>query len=129
MALGALAAFQFLPVLVFGAWGGVIADRFPKRKILYFTQSVSALLAVILAALVAANVIRVWMVYLLALGLGMANAIDNPARQTFIFEMVGKDYVKNAVSLNGILRTLRGSSARPSEASLSPPWDCRLVFS
>lgn len=103
MALGALAAFQFLPVLVFGAWGGVIADRFSKRKILYLTQSVSAVLAVMLGALVAANLIRVWMVYLLALGLGLTNAIDNPARQTFVFEMVGKDYVKNAVTLNAML--------------------------
>ncbi|MDR3557732.1 MAG: MFS transporter [Syntrophobacteraceae bacterium] len=103
MALGALAAFQFLPVLLFGAWGGVLADRFSKRKILYFTQSVSAVLAILLGALVAARLIQVWMVYLLALGLGLTNAIDNPARQTFVFEMVGKDYVKNAVSLNGIL--------------------------
>ncbi len=105
-ALGALAAFQFLPVLVFGAWGGVIADRFPKRNILYFTQSVSAVLALILGALTAASAIQVWMVYLLAMGLGLTNAIDNPARQTFIFEMVGKDYLKNAVSLNGILFNL-----------------------
>lgn len=103
MALGILAAFQFLPVLVFGAWGGVIADRFSKRNILYLTQSVSAILAVILGALVAASVIKVWMVYLLALGLGMTNAIDNPARQTFVFEMVGKDFVKNAVTLNSLL--------------------------
>ncbi len=102
-ALGALAAFQFLPVLLFGAWGGVIADRFPKRKILYFTQTVSALLAVWLGTLVALNRVQVWMVYLLALGLGMTNAIDNPARQTFVFEMVGKEYLKNAISLNGIL--------------------------
>jgi MFS family permease len=106
MALGALAAFQFLPVLVFGAWGGVIADRFSKRKILYCTQSVSALLALVLGALTAAHLVQVWMVYLLALGLGLANAIDNPARQTFVFEMVGKDYLKNAVSLNGILVNL-----------------------
>jgi MFS family permease len=101
--LGLVAAAQFLPILFFGPWGGVIADRFPKRLILYFTQGCSAALAVILAILVATGTAQLWMIYLLALGLGLINAIDNPTRQTFVMEMTGKNQLTNAISLNSVL--------------------------
>lgn len=101
-ALGVVTALQFLPVLVFGAWGGVLADRFNKRKLLYFTQSISALLALILWILVLTGNAHLWAIELLALALGFVNAVDSPTRQVFISEMVGTDYLNNAVSVNSL---------------------------
>jgi MFS family permease len=98
-ALGLVTALQFLPVLIFGAMGGVIADRLPKRKILYFTQASSGLLALILGFLVASNSIKLWMLYILAWMLGLINAVDNPTRRTFVMEMVGSKQLSNAVTL------------------------------
>lgn len=99
-ALGVVTALQFLPILLFGAWGGVIADRFDKRKLLYVTQSVSGVLALILGGLVATDTAQLWMIYILAFALGLVKVVDNPLRHTFVFEMVGKDELANAVSLN-----------------------------
>jgi MFS family permease len=99
-ALGLVTALQTIPVLLFGPWGGVVADRFPKRRILYVTQTVSAILGLLLGTLVATGAIRIEMVYLIALCLGTVSAVDNPTRQSFVVEMVGKDEVVNAVSLN-----------------------------
>ena len=98
--LGLISALQFLPILFFASWGGVIADRFDKRKILYYTQAALGLLALILGVVVALNAIQLWMVYVLALALGFTNALNNPTRQAFVFEMVGKDEIQNAVTLN-----------------------------
>ncbi len=105
-ALGLLIAVQFLPILIFGSFGGVIADRFSKRKILFVTQSIAGLLALILAVLLYTSLVELWMVYTLALCLGLVTALDNPTRQTFIFEMVGKEHIKNAVSLNAVMVNL-----------------------
>jgi MFS family permease len=99
-ALGLVTALQTIPVLLFGPWGGVVADRFPKRRILYVTQAVSSVLALLLGTLVATGAIRIEMVYLVALCLGTVSAVDNPTRQAFVVEMVGKDEIVNAVSLN-----------------------------
>ncbi|HLH21526.1 MAG TPA: MFS transporter [Chloroflexota bacterium] len=99
-ALGTVTAMQFLPILLFGPWGGVIADRYPKQKILYVTQSAAGVLALALGVLVATGRVQLWMVYGLALGLGLVNTIDNPTRQTFVVEMVGQDALPNAVALN-----------------------------
>jgi MFS family permease len=98
--LGLVLAAQFLPMLLFGVWGGVIADRFNKRHILYFTQTTAGLLALILGLLVVTHHIELWMVYVLAACLGLTQVVDNPSRQTFIMEMVGSDNLKNAVTLN-----------------------------
>lgn len=98
--LGLVTALQTLPVLVLGPWAGVIADRFPKRPVLYFTQSVSGILGLLLGLLVATGTVHIWMVYVIAVGLGVIKAIDVPARQSFMMEMVGKDALVNAVSLN-----------------------------
>jgi MFS family permease len=99
-ALGMVTAFQFVPILVLGSFGGVIADRFSKRKILYFTQTAAGGLALMLGILVATDLIKLWMIYIFVFSLGLVNAIDNPTRQTFVMEMVGKDQLPNAVSLN-----------------------------
>src|SRR5919107_1429493 len=99
-ALGLVTALQTIPVLLFGPWGGVVADRFPKRRILYVTQAVSSVLALLLGTLVATGAIRIEMVYLFAISLGAVSAVDNPTRQAFVVEMVGKDEVVNAISLN-----------------------------
>jgi MFS family permease len=98
-ALGLTTALQYLPILFLGPYGGVIADRISKRKILYFTQSISGVLALILGVLVATGLVKVWMVYILAFCLGMVTAFDNPTRQTFYIEMVGPDNLRNAVTL------------------------------
>jgi MFS family permease len=99
-ALGVVTALQTLPILLLGPWGGVIADRFPKRTILYVTQTTAGLLALTLGTLVATDVVRLWMVNFLAVGLGFVNTFDNPTRQTFVVEMVGAEQLTNAVSLN-----------------------------
>ena len=105
-ALGITTALQYLPVLFLGPYGGVIADRFSKRKILYVTQSISGFLALILGVLVEVSLVRVWMVYILAFCLGMVNVFDNPTRQTFYIEMVGTDNLRNAVTLYSTLVNL-----------------------
>ncbi len=101
--LGLVVAVQFLPILLLGVWGGVIADRFSKRKLLYLTQSFAGLLSLILGLLVTTHSVHIGMVYVLAGLAGLGRVIDNPTRQTFVMEMVGKDYLKNAVTLNSTL--------------------------
>jgi len=101
--LGLVVAAQFLPILLFGVWGGVIADRFNKRHILYFTQSAAAILALTLGLLVVTHSIQLWIIYVFAVSLGFVNVIDMPARQSFVIEMVGKKYVRNAITLNSTM--------------------------
>jgi len=99
-AVGITTAMQFLPLLLFGMYGGVLADRFPKRKLLMVTQAVMGLLALILGVLVVTGSAQVWHVYVLAFGLGATTVLDNPTRQTFAVEMVGPNDLSNAVALN-----------------------------
>ncbi|MFK0045176.1 MFS transporter [Streptomyces sp. NPDC090741] len=99
-AVGITIALQFLPMLVFGLYGGVLADRLPKRPLLIATQTLMGLTGVALAALTLAGHVQVWHVYLAAFLLGLVTVVDNPARQTFVSEMVGKEQLANAVSLN-----------------------------
>ena len=105
-ALGIATALQYLPILVFGPYGGVIADRFSKRKILTFTQSISGVLALILGLLVATSLVKVWMVYILAFCLGVVTVFDNPTRQTLYIELVGPENLRNAVTLYSTLVNL-----------------------
>jgi MFS family permease len=107
-AVGATFGFRFLPVLLFGLWGGTVADRFDRRKILLITQSAAALLAIVLWLIVLTDVVQVWMVFALAVGLGLVTVIDEPARHAFLEEMVGRDRVANAVALTSAV----GNSAR-----------------
>ncbi len=99
-AVGITTALQFLPMLLFGLYGGVIADRYPKRRILMCTQAALGILGLALAGLTLSGVVQVWHVYTIAFLLGMVTVIDNPTRQTFVMEMVGPAQVRNAVSLN-----------------------------
>lgn len=101
--LGIVIALQMLPVLLIGPWGGLIADRFDKRRTLICTGAAAAALALVLGVLTATGVVTVWMVGAVALGLGMVNAIEVPTRQAFVSEMVGREHVVNAVSLNGVV--------------------------
>lgn len=98
--LGITTALQFLPLLLFGLIGGLLADRYPKRALLVATNTAMAVLALTLGTLVLADAAQVWHVYLLAFGLGVATAVDNPARQSFVVEMVGREDLPNAVGLN-----------------------------
>src|SRR5215213_7313532 len=98
-AVGLTAALQFLPILVFGAMGGVLADRMSKRKLLLVTQALMALPALALWALTIGGAIEVWMVFVR----GAVNALDNPARQSFVTEMVGPERTVNAVALNSVI--------------------------
>jgi MFS family permease len=99
-ALGIVTALQFLPILLFSVWGGVLADRFPKRTMLMLTQSSMGVLAGILGVLTVTGHIGVWQIYVFALLLGTVTAADTPARQSFVVEMVGPQDLQNAVSLN-----------------------------
>ena len=103
VSVGLTAALQFLPVLLFGAWGGLLADRMSKRRLLMVTQSLMALPALTLYALTVSGSVEIWMVYALVLVRGTLNALDNPARQSFVIEMVGDDRVVNAVALNSVI--------------------------
>jgi MFS family permease len=99
-ALGINAALAFGPVLFLGPWGGVLADRFDKRRILTWTQTTAALISLGLATIVFTGVVSLWMVFALSLASGIVTSLDNPARQSFYVEMVGEKTLTNAVSLN-----------------------------
>jgi len=102
-AVGLTAAAQFLPLLLVGAWGGLLADRIPKRRLLSITQVLLALPPLALFALVTTGAIQAWMVIALVFLGGVVTALDNPARQAFVAEIVGPDRVVNAVALNSVL--------------------------
>ena len=99
-AVGITIALQFLPMLLFGLYGGVLADRLPKRPLLLATQCAMSLTGLALAVLTLSGHVQVWHVYLTAFLLGLVTVVDNPARQSFVAEMVGPDQLANAVSLN-----------------------------
>ncbi|MHB9860880.1 MFS transporter [Streptomyces sp. YIM S03343] len=99
-AVGVTTALQFLPMLLFGLYGGVLVDRLPKRPALLVTQSAMALTGLALAVLTLSGHVQVWHVYLAAFAVGLATVVDNPARQSFVSEMVGPAQLQNAVSLN-----------------------------
>ena len=99
-AVGITTALQFLPMLLFGLYGGVIADRYAKRPLLMITQASMGLLGLALAALTLSGHVQVWHVYAIAFLLGVVTVVDNPTRQSFVVEMVGPRDVRNAVSLN-----------------------------
>jgi MFS family permease len=103
VAVGLTTALQFLPMLLFGAWGGLFADRFPKRRLLMVTQALMALPAIGLFVVTEAGTVAPWMVYVAVFAMGAVNAVDNPTRQSFVIEMVGPDRLVNAVSLNSVI--------------------------
>jgi len=99
-AVGITTALQFLPMLVFGLYGGVLVDRLPKRPTLLVTQAAMAVTGLALAFLTLSGHVQVWHVYVAAFAVGLATVLDNPARQSFVSEMVGPEQLQNAVSLN-----------------------------
>jgi MFS family permease len=99
-ALGITTGLQFLPVLLFTAYAGVVADRIPKRRMLQCTQAFMGATAVVLAVLALTGVVEAWMVFALAFVFGTGAAFDVPARQSFVSEMVAPGELANAVGLN-----------------------------
>ena len=104
-ALGITTGLQFAPML-FSLWGGAVADRYSKRRILMVTQALMGGLALILGVLALTGAVRIWQVYLLAFALGMVTVVDNPTRQAFAVEMVGTDGMANAIALNSAVFNL-----------------------
>lgn len=100
--LGIVTALQYLPMLLLAPLGGILVDRVPKRRLILVTQIISAVQAFVFWVLVVSGMAQLWMIYLLATVLGTANAVDNPARNSFVIEMVGRDDVPNAITLNSI---------------------------
>jgi MFS family permease len=101
--LGLVVALQTLPVLLLGPYGGVIADRVDKRKLMIALQGAMGLQALALGLLTVTGIVTVWEIGLLAALLGFNNAFENPARQSFMLELVGPEHLRNAVSLNSVL--------------------------
>ena len=102
-ALGAIIALQTLPVLLLGPYGGVIADRVNKRKLMIALQTAMGVQALVLGVLTVTGEVQVWQIGVLAALLGLNNAFENPSRQSFMMEMVGPEHLRNAVSLNSVL--------------------------
>ncbi|MFD3558770.1 MFS transporter [Streptomyces sp. NPDC058686] len=125
-AVGITTAMQFLPMLLFGLYGGVIADRFAKRNLLFVTQGAMSLSGLFLAALTLTGNVQVWHVYLAAFFTGLVTVVDNPTRQSFVSEMVGPDQVRNAVSLNSAnfqsARLIGPAVASGLTAAVGPGW-------
>src|ERR1700744_2033226 len=107
-AVGVTTALQFLPTLLFGLFGGMIADRYPKRAVLLVTQSALGLIAGVLAVLTLTHVVAAWQVYVVAFALGLVTAVDNPTRESFPNEMVGRSQLSNAISLSSWVFQVRG---------------------
>jgi MFS family permease len=116
-ALGITTGLQFLPQLLFSLWGGMIADRYPKRRILFITQAAMGALALALGVLALTGAVTIWQVYLLAFALGLVAVVDNPTRQTFAAEMVGPAGMANAIALNSAVFNL-ARIAGPAVAGL-----------
>src|SRR5674476_1266307 len=100
VALGIVTGLQFAPLALFAPVSGMIADRFPKRRILFATQSALALTSLLTGVLVVTGAVQLWHIFALAFIQGVAAALDNPARQTFVSEMVPHESLSNAVGLN-----------------------------
>jgi MFS family permease len=101
--LGLIVALQTVPILLLGPYGGVIADRVDKRRTMIFLQAMMGLQALALGILTITGTVRIWEIGALAMLLGLNNAFENPARQSFMLEMVGQEHLRNAVSLNSVL--------------------------
>ena len=120
-ALGVVTGLQFLPFLILAPFAGMLVDRFPKRRILFLTQTALLATALLLAVLTATGVVELWHVYALAFVQGVATAVDNPARQTFVSEMVDTEHLPNAVALNSASFNL-GRLVGPAVAGLVIAW-------
>ena len=118
--LGFTVALQTLPVLLFAPYGGVVADRVDKRRLMIVLQIVMGFQALALGLLTVLGAVRFWQVCALAVILGLNNAFENSARQAFVREMVGKDELRNAITLNSVTVNAARAVGPPSPASSSP---------
>lgn len=116
-ALGATVALQTTPYLLVGFWGGLVADRSRKHRLLVFTQAAQIAPPMILCALVALGSVRIWMVWAIVVSRGAVQTVDNPARQSFVNEMVGRNHILNAVSMNAAI-TQAGRLIGPAVAAV-----------
>ncbi len=116
-ALGITTGLQFLPLLLFSLWGGMVADRYSKRRVLMATQASMGVLALVLGVLAITHTVQIWQVYALAFTLGMVTVVDNPTRQAFATEMVGRGGLANAIALNSAVFNL-ARIAGPAVAGL-----------
>ena len=116
-ALGITTGLQFLPLLLFSLWGGAIADRYSRRMLLMITQALMGGLALLLGVLALTGNVQIWQVYILAFALGLITVVDNPTRQTFVAEMVGRGGMANAIALNSAVFNL-ARIAGPAVAGL-----------
>src|SRR4051794_2934234 len=105
-ALGLVTMLQYLPLLLLGAYAGVLIDRYNRRILYIATQTASLVLALILGVLTLSHVVELWMVYALAFALGLVVVVDQPVRQTFVYDLVGPEHVTNAVSLQVALSSM-----------------------
>lgn len=103
LALGTVTALQFLPIMLLSLLGGAIGDRLPKHRLIMMTQTAALIQALLFAFLVSTGLVQLWHVYVLATLQGIINAIDNPVRQAFAMELVGRERLVNAVALNSML--------------------------
>src|SRR5688572_5517178 len=104
--LGLVYMVQFAPVLAFGAYGGVLADRFDRRRLSMLTQLLLAALATMIGVLTLSGHVRLWMIFVIAALIGTVSSFDHPVRQSIVFDLVGPEYVANAVSLNTVIMNI-----------------------
>ncbi len=120
-ALGITTGLQFLPIVLLSPLAGVLADRFPKRRVLVAAQVAMGLLAAMLGVLALTGLARPWHLYVLAFLFGSAAAVDTPARQAFVNEMVPRDQLQNAVGLNSVSFNI-GRLLGPASAGVLIAW-------
>jgi MFS family permease len=101
--VGLVVALQTLPVMLLGPYGGVVADRVDKRRLTVVLQALMGIQALVLGVLTVTHAVRLWEICVLAVVLGLNNTFENPARQSFLLEMVGPDLIRNAVTLNSVM--------------------------
>lgn len=106
LALGTVVSLQFLPITFFTLFGGAFADRFPRRRVMFFTQTAAGLQALLLGTLVVTGTVQIWHVFVLAATLGLINSLDGPLRTAFAVDLVGREHLSNAVSLNSLVQNL-----------------------
>lgn len=104
--LGLVYMVQFAPVLAFGAYGGVLADRFDRRRLSMLTQLLLAALATTIGVLTLSGHVRLWMIFVIAALIGTVSSFDHPVRQSIVFDLVGPEFVTNAVSLNTVIMNI-----------------------
>ena len=106
IALATVTSLQFLPIMLLSLVGGAVADRLPRRRLMFTTQSLAACQAVLLGVLVLTNTVTIWHIYLLAITLGPINALDAPLRQSFVGELVPVETLPNAIALSAMSQNL-----------------------